>query len=119
MDDIYTGYYTTERQGGRMLKKQKSRNRAADPDADLESDTEHALQAADAIAAFDTPVRITFTHVRKKLADIDGISVKAAIDGLVAIGILADDSPAWVQEVRHRQTKGSVEETRIVIEAIE
>jgi Holliday junction resolvase RusA-like endonuclease len=51
-------------------------------------------------------------------ADIDGLSGKAALDGLVAAGILADDSPQQVAEVIHRQVKGEPERTEIVIEEI-
>ena len=47
---------------------------------------------------------------------MDGISVKAAIDGLVEAGVLADDSPEQVAEIVHRQIKGRPEETKIVIE---
>jgi hypothetical protein len=68
---------------------------------------------------FSQPVAITFHHTRARLADIDGLSVKAAIDGLVHIGLLEDDSPKFVAEVRHCQTKGKPEETRIVIETME
>ena len=49
---------------------------------------------------------------------MDGLSVKAAIDGLVEADVLADDSPEQVAEIVHRQTKGKPEETTIVIEEI-
>jgi len=49
---------------------------------------------------------------------MDGLCVKAAIDGLVEAGIFTDDSPVSVAEIVHRQTKGKPEETTIVIEEI-
>jgi hypothetical protein len=58
---------------------------------------------------------------RSRLADADGISAKAAIDGLVMCGILADDSTREVDEVRHRQVKVknvSDEKTEIIIERV-
>lgn len=51
------------------------------------------------------PVVITVTSYRNRLCDADGISAKAAIDGLVHSGLLPDDSPEYVREVRHRQEK--------------
>ena len=62
------------------------------------------------------PVTITITSYRKRLCDADGISGKAAIDGIVAAGLLPDDSPEYVSEVRYRQIKSSVEKTVITIE---
>jgi len=55
---------------------------------------------------------------RHRLADPDGISGKAAIDGLVSAGILSDDSAKQVAEVRHSQVKVSkadAEETVITL----
>lgn len=68
---------------------------------------------------FDTPVRVTITHVRKRLADLDNLSGKGLLDGIVACGILRDDSPEQVREVRVRQVKGDPETTTIEIETIE
>lgn len=73
---------------------------------------------ADESAAFTSRVHITFHHIRKRLADPDGLSGKAAIDGIVEAGILPDDSAKFVEEVRHQQIKGSKEETVIVIQEI-
>jgi hypothetical protein len=40
---------------------------------------------------------------RKRKCDPDGVSVKAAIDGLVKAGILEDDSGEFIKEVRLTQ----------------
>ena len=53
---------------------------------------------------------------RKRLADPDGISAKAAIDGLVLAGVLVDDSCKYVSEVRFTQEQSKVEETIITLE---
>lgn len=94
-------------------------NSAADPDADLESHPSDAPLRENESPAFNSLVRLTFYHTRKRLIDIDGLSVKAAIDGLVQGNILADDSSQQVAEISHIQIKGKPEETRIVIEEID
>ena len=53
--------------------------------------------------------------IRKRLTDADGVSAKAAIDGLVLAGILPDDSPKYVKEVTYSQEKGDPEKTIIEI----
>ena len=55
-------------------------------------------------------------HRRHRLADPDGISIKAAIDGLVLAGILPDDSSKFISEITQSQevVKGN-EETIIEI----
>ncbi|MFP4155935.1 MAG: hypothetical protein ACLFSG_09595 [Halothiobacillaceae bacterium] len=68
---------------------------------------------------FDTPVRITIHSYRKRLADPDGISGKAAIDGCVKAGLLADDSTKEIVEVRHRQSQSETERTVIEIEEVD
>lgn len=71
--------------------------------------------------AFDTPVRIRIHSYRNRLADCDGISGKAAIDGLVLCGIIKDDSTKEVAEVSYHQTKvksKSEEKTVITIERV-
>jgi Holliday junction resolvase RusA-like endonuclease len=42
---------------------------------------------------------------RTRLADADGISAKAAIDGLVHAGVIRDDSTKEVREVSYLQVK--------------
>jgi hypothetical protein len=64
---------------------------------------------------FSAPVRIHVHSIRGRLADSDGISGKAAIDGLVKGGILADDSPKEVSNVSFSQEKNKEEKTIITI----
>jgi len=86
--------------------------------ADMELPASRQSVAACKGAAFDSRVDIEIVSYRSRLADADGISAKAAIDGLVAAGILRDDSAKEVSEVRYRQVKvknTSDEKTEIVI----
>lgn len=83
--------------------------------AKLEQDSGPATFPAGAACAFTAPVHIAFHHIRKRLADIDNLSGKAAIDGLVAAGILATDSPKQVASVTHSQAQGEPERTIITI----
>lgn len=62
------------------------------------------------------PVRIRFHSIAKRLPDADGFEAKALQDALVIGGVLPDDSPKYVSEVRHTQEKGSPERTIITIE---
>lgn len=71
------------------------------------------LREAEA-TAFNSPVRIHVHSIRNRLTDADGISAKAAIDGLVHAGILEDDSPAFVKEVTYSQEKTKGEERTII-----
>jgi len=49
-----------------------------------------------------------------KLADADGRSSKAVIDGLCLAGILPDDSPKFVSEVSHSQEAVKGKEETII-----
>ena len=72
-------------------------------------------------AALVARVDITVVSYRSRLADADGISAKAAIDGLVMCGILADDSTKEIREIRYQQVKvknASDEKTEIILEVV-
>ena len=84
-------------------------------DADLESDSCDAAFRAHEVAPFIKRVHIHVHHVRKRLADMDGLSVKAVIDSLVEIGVLHGDSPEQVASVTHTQSKGQPETTTFTI----
>lgn len=105
------------------MRKQKvlfdeTRDHDPDPDANLESNSLHAPLRTNEVAAFDSPVHIHFHHVRTRLADLDGISVKAVLDGLVEAGIFPDDSPKQIASITHSQSQGNPETTTITIETI-
>lgn len=95
----------------------KASDRPANPTADLEPPSGHAPTQAEQSLPFDSPVSITVVSYRTRLSDTDGVSAKAAIDGLVHCGILRDDSAKEVAEVRYRQIKvKNREEEKTVIE---
>ena len=55
--------------------------------------------------AFDSPVSIRVHSYRCRLCDVDGVSGKAVIDGLVLAKVIADDTTKEVKEVLFSQTK--------------
>lgn len=69
-------------------------------------------------ARFTSPVNIGVHSIRKRLTDPDGTNAKYIIDGIVKAGILIDDGPDFIREVRFTQekAKGREEETIITIE---
>ena len=73
-------------------------------------------------AAFNARVSIEVISYRVTLADPDGVSAKAAIDGLVNCGILRGDTTKDIREpVLSRQIKvknQDEEKTVIIIEEI-
>lgn len=64
------------------------------------------------------PCRCHIHSIRKRLADSDGVSGKACIDGIVLAGILPDDSPQYIKEVSYSQEQAGEESTIITIEEI-
>lgn len=93
-------------------------HRVTDTAADVEQNTGNEPVGKEPTLPFDTPVRIHIHSIRKRLVDPDGISAKAAIDGIVKAGILHDDSAAEVEEVSYSQEKDSEEKTIITIRAV-
>jgi hypothetical protein len=92
-------------------------HRPADTATHLEPDTGHGAMGAKKAKRLPAPVRIAVHSLRRRLADSDGISAKACIDGLVKAGLLKDDSPEYVKEVRFSQEKAQDEKTIITLEA--
>lgn len=90
----------------RKMGYDENGNRIANKTSNMEQLVGNESMAKKKDTRFDTPVRITIHSVRKQLADPDGISGKAAIDGLVKAGILGDDTSEEVKEVRFTQEKG-------------
>lgn len=87
--------------------------------SDLERTSGNEPVRAGKGAAFTARVNITIISYRTRLCDSDGISAKAAIDGLTHCGVLQDDSPKEVSRVSYQQVKVKnrwEEKTEIVIE---
>lgn len=86
------------------------------PDVELSSGNKLAEKKKN--QRFTARVNVTVHSVRRRLTDPDGASAKAVIDGIVKAGILEDDGPKFIKEVRFSQekAKGREEETIITIE---
>lgn len=105
---------------GKRRGKKKSRDSITFSLTDLESTLRYDRVGKKKVERLDTLCSIAIHSVRRRLADADGISGKAAIDGLIHGGILKDDSPKEVESVSYTQekTKGK-EKTIITIEIAE
>jgi hypothetical protein len=101
-----------------MEKLGHNTNSIADTASNVEPNTSNAPNGEEVIEGCDTPCSIHIHSIRHRLADIDGISVKACIDGLVHAKVLQDDSPKYVKEVTFSQEKSDVEKTIITIKKI-
>ena len=86
--------------------------------ADLEQIVSDVTNAADEVPRSTSPVRVTFYHSRKRLADLDNLSGKAILDGIVRAGILATDTPEQVAEIRTNQVKTKDEKTVVLVERL-
>jgi len=71
----------------------------------MESNTSNAPLEKKTMPRFTTPVIITFHSFRHRECDIDNIVSKYTTDSIVRSGILKDDNPKFVKEVRFKQTK--------------
>ena len=104
-----------------MSKREKNSNRAAVPAADMEPIVSHEPMAAQKVPRFDSRVDVVVISHRYSRHDPEGVSVKAAIDGLVASGILADDSTEQIRYITFASVKARSkdhEKTVIVLEEI-
>lgn len=93
-------------------------NKTTVRNADMEPAARNEPLAKKKTPRLDTRCSLHIHSRRHRLADPDGISCKAAIDGLVLAGVLPDDSAKYVKEVTQSQEKIStkeIEETLITI----
>lgn len=58
--------------------------------------------------------KITVINMRKRQIDVDNLSTKALIDGLVHAGVIVDDSPEFVNEVVVKQFRSDNE--RVIVQ---
>lgn len=70
------------------------------------------------VARFKSKVAIFIHSKRNRLIDIDNLFAKYFIDGIRYAGILADDSPQYIEKIVHTQEKSKIEETIITIEEL-
>jgi hypothetical protein len=95
----------THKKGLTNGRTKADHNRRAGKDANVELPAGYESLATCKGAPFDAQVDLRVDHYRIRLADPDGLSAKAAIDGLVHCGLLRDDSAKEIREVRHFQYK--------------
>ena len=69
----------------------------------------------DAAEAIHPRFRIDVHHRSRRLSDATGRSHKAAVDGIVEGGILPDDSPEYLEEIRETRRQGQRDETIIEV----
>jgi hypothetical protein len=90
-------------------------DRAAVSAANVESNPEYGSTAENVDESVHPRFRINVHSKRRRLCDPDGISAKAAIDGLVKGGLLRDDSAKYIDAVTFTQEHSQIEETVIEI----
>ncbi|HDY87976.1 MAG TPA: hypothetical protein ENH82_07685 [bacterium] len=93
-------------------------NRIARTASNVEQNIGDELLGKKKAPRFTAPVRIAVCSTRGRLADTDGLSIKAVLDGIVKANILADDTPKEIKEIRFSQEKGRPEKTVITITEI-
>lgn len=93
----------------------EDKNRITLPVADMEQDISNAALDEKEIKRFDSLVHITVTSYRARRHDPDGVSVKAVLDGIVRLGILADDSTEQIKSITFKSIKSKEEKTVIEI----
>ena len=87
-----------KRKNGRERRTLGCGDNDTDSGTDLESSARHEPLATNGTTPRHSQVRIRIDTYRTRLADADGISAKAIIDGLVHCGILRDDSTKEIKE---------------------
>jgi hypothetical protein len=83
--------------------------------AHLESHLSDATLPKDRVKKKDTRACIHVRSFRRLNGDPDGVSVKAAIDGIVERGILPDDSSKQISSVTFESITGCKEEQTIIL----
>ena len=100
-------------------EKEKGSNKTPSSIADMESNTSNGAMGEEEITPFNTQVDVFIHTKRKRLIDPDGLSSKAAIDGLVHCGLLEDDTAKHIRKVeawsQEKTEKGEEEETVITL----
>ena len=94
------------------------KNSSAVPATNLEQIANDEQVQSGKPAPLDTQCSIHIHSRRHTLADADGVSAKAVIDGLVHAGLLEDDSPKYVSSISYSQEKipkSDLEETIVEV----
>lgn len=100
-------------------RKLSAQDRTTDSPSNVEHNPIQQRANEDADSAVNQRYCIHIHSRRSRLTDPDGVSAKAAIDGLVSAGLLPDDSYKYVAQVSYSQEKVSKEQEETVIEIYE
>lgn len=86
---------------------------------DMEQDSSHAPLAKKETEGLIGRCNITVTSYLKRDRDPDATSFKYCLDSIVDASILGNDTPEFIEEIRHRQVKTKGDEwTEIIIEEV-
>ena len=98
---------------------QKANDNSSVPNANNKRTIRNEPLGAEKGTGYNQKCSVRVYSKRWRLADPDGISCKAALDGLTKAGVFVDDSAKYIEEVSSRQEKVMTkdeEETIITIE---
>lgn len=96
-------------------RKAGTKNNSANTAPILECTLADALCQQIETQAFDAPVTIHFNSHRRRFTDMDNLSGKDLLDGMVRLKILSDDRSKYVQEITHTQTFNRAEGSCTII----
>jgi len=97
-------------------KGKPHRNTVALSATDPQPGNGHELKGANAFKALDAPADIQIISRRKRLCDTDAPVLKWVLDGIVDTGILADDTPEFINRITFERPEiAQTEETEIII----
>ena len=95
--------------------KSENNNNSAFQAPDMESVIRNGALAEGKGDKMAEKYSIHIHSIRKRLADTEGLSAKACIDGLRDAGILPNDSAKFIKEVTFSQEVGKKDETIITV----
>jgi len=97
------------------LRKFTGDNRAPVSVANSKSNIPDALDSTPKIVCMDQKFRVRITSYGRRLADTDGNSAKAVLDGFTEAGIWPDDSSKFIEEVSFTQKNAEKDQTVIEV----
>ncbi len=82
--------------------------------SNMESDIGNALLGSKKVTRFNIPIHIHIHSIRRELADTDGISSKALLDGFVKANVLSNDTTKEIKSITYSQEQTNSDEKTIV-----
>lgn len=100
------------------MDNESNENRNTNTFTNMEQAACDASMGAEEVQGYDSPCCVHVHSIRNRLADPDGISGKAAIDGIVHAGVLPDDTAKQIKEVSFSQEKAGKRQEKTIITLI-